>query len=76
MITKEIQIEGVEQNRFDIMVLLADNSLRGDLFSVDEQGNEIGERLHNAVVVEPWPFELTEDEMNLLKLNQNEKVLD
>ena len=62
MITKEINIEGIEQNRFDIMVLLADKSLRGDLFSVVD-GEEIGERLHNAVIVEPYPFEFTEQEL-------------
>lgn len=72
MIVKEIQIEGIEQNRYQVNELLADNSLRGELFSVDDEGNEVGERLHSVVFVEPWPFELTEDEINQLKPQDNE----
>lgn len=79
MIIKEINIEGIEQNRYEVQLILADKSLRGDLFSVDEQGNEQGERLHSAVIEQKdgkYPFELTEDEINQINPTQNEKVLD
>lgn len=66
MITKQINIEGIEQNRYDALVLLADNSLRGELYTVDEEGNEVGQRLYNVVFVEPWLFELTEEELSEL----------
>lgn len=66
MIVKEIQIEGIEQNRYQVNEILADNSLRGELFSVDMEGNEVGERLHSVVFVEPWPFEMSESELEEL----------
>lgn len=66
MITKQINIEEIEQNRYDVLVLLADNSLRGELYTVDEEGNEVGQRLYNVIFVEPWPFELTEEELSEL----------
>lgn len=67
MIAKQIKVDGIQQDTFEPQVILADGSIRGNLYNADGTG----EILHNVVFIE-WPFELTEDELLILKPNQNE----
>ena len=70
---KEINVEGLPYNRAEIKALLLDGSAKVELFNVDEQGQEVGERDLLASFSEPLPFELTEEELLILNPKQNEK---
>ena len=70
---KEINVEGLPYNRAEIKALLLDGSAKVELFNVDEEGQEVGERDLLASFSEPLPFELTEDELLILKPNEDEK---
>lgn len=66
MIVKEINLYQIEQNRFEVKTLLADGSVRGELFT-EIDGIQVGERLENVVFESDWmPFELTEAELSEL----------
>ena len=41
---KEINVEGLPYNRAEIKALLLDGSAKVELFNVDEEGQEVGER--------------------------------
>ena len=70
---KEINVEGLPYSRAEIKALLLDGSCKVELFNVDEEGQEVGERDLLASFSEPLPFELTEEELLIIKPNQDEK---
>jgi hypothetical protein len=63
---KEINVEGLPYNRAEIKALLLDGSCKVELFNVDEEGQEYGERDTLVSFSSPWPFELSEEELNEL----------
>jgi len=71
MIIKKINVEGIQYDSFEVQVLLEDGSVRGELFN--EENPESRER--SVVFCEPWPFELTEEELLELNPNQNEPLI-
>ena len=73
MITKEINKEKYGHNRAVLTEMLEDESIKAELYTVDENCEEIGER--DKLVsfsVGYYPFELTEEE--IAELNQIEPV--
>ena len=56
---KKINIEEIPFNSYEPQIILADGSIRGELFNVDKTGQEVGERQKSVVFFEPYPFTLT-----------------
>lgn len=63
---KEINVEGLPYNRAKVKALLLDGSAKVELFNVNEEGQEVGERDLLASFSEPLPFELSEEDIELL----------
>lgn len=63
---KEINVDGLPYNRAEIKALLLDGSCKVELFNVDEEGQEYGERDTLVSFSNPLPFEFSEEELNEL----------
>lgn len=64
---KEINVEGLPYNRAEIKALLFDGSCKVELFNVDEEGQEYGERDILVSFSSPLPFTISAEELNTLK---------
>lgn len=67
MIIKEIDIEKYGHNRAVLTKMNEDESIKAELYTVDENGEEVGERDKLVSFSKPYPFELTDEEINELK---------
>ena len=63
MIIKEIDKEKYGHNRAVLTEMLEDDSIKVELYTVDENGEEVGERDTLVSFSKPYPFELTEEEI-------------